>query len=379
MRILVTGCDGYCGWPIVLKLLKNGHQVIGLDNGYRRQWVNEVGFESILPIMDMTTRSRTIPEAIPGARFEYHNVDLTVYGGVFGIMEKYSPDVVLHLASQPSAPYSQIDEAHCSFTQYNNTQMMRNLIWAINDLGLDNTHLVVTTTTGIYGAPKGKIPEGDLVVRGQSYPYPSMAGSWYHMSRAHDSTNLWLANRQFKYPISELRSSIVAGTSTEETRLHPRLCTRFDVDYYYGVVINRFVSMAMAGHRLQVYGKGKQLKPMISLEDMVRSTVKCCEMEIPDKRLKYEIYNQLEKPISIVKLATWVKDTVQEKMNRIVKLDHIENPRIEDEEHKMVIDNKKFMSELCNGEIKETIQQSIEQMVTDLYSYKDKFTDYMKR
>jgi len=379
MRILVTGCDGYCGWPIVLKLLKRGHQVIGLDNGYRRQWVNEVGFESILPIMDMTTRLRTAREVMPGGRFEYHNVDLTVYGGIYGIMEKYNPDVVLHLASQPSAPYSQMDAAHCNFTQYNNTQMMRNILWCINDLKLDNTHLVVTTTTGIYGAPKGKIPEGDLVVRGQSYPYPSMAGSWYHMSRAHDAANLWLANKQFKYPISELRTSIVAGTSTEETRLHPRLCTRFDVDYYFGVVVNRFVAMAMSGSRLQVYGKGKQLKPMISLEDMVTSTVKCCEMNIDPKRKKYEIYNQLEKPISIVELATWVKDAVEEKLNRTVQLDHVPNPRIEDEEHKMTIDNRKFIVDLCDSSIQVTINSAIEQMVGDLYSYKNKFTDFMKR
>ena len=377
MRILVTGCDGYCGWPIVLKLIKNGHQVIGVDNGYRRQWVNEVGGLSLLPIMDMTTRERTLKEVFPNARFSYHHVDLTIHGGVVDLIDKYNPDVVLHLAAQPSAPFSQMSGAHCNFTQYNNTQILRSLIWAIKEKKL-NTHLVATTTTGIYGAPQFNIPEGNLTIKGVEYPFPSMAGSWYHMSHAHNSDNLWLAAKQFDFPISEIRTSIVSGSSTEETRMNPRLCTRFDVDFYFGVVINRFVMMAMTGHRLQVYGKGEQLKPLISLEDMARSCVACCEMDVSNRK-QYEIYNQLEQPIQIVELATWVKEIIEERFNQVVKLEHVPNPRIEDEQHKMVIDNKKFILDLCDSQIHQTVRGSIEQMVNDLYSHKNKFTDFMKR
>ncbi len=83
-----------------------------------------------------------------------------------------------------------------------------------------------------------------------------------------------LAHTQFDIPISDVRTAIVYGTETEETREDDRLKTRFDFDYYFGTVTHRFCAQAVAGYPVTVYGKGEQRKPFISLEDAVEGWLK---------------------------------------------------------------------------------------------------------
>jgi len=369
-KVLVTGADGYCGWPVVLSLLNKGYNVVGVDNGYRRKWVSEVGADSIIPISNSKLRESTVNQFYNG-KYVYKEVDITKYDDVVDIIEVFKPESIIHLASQPSAPYSAISVDHCNFTQQNNTQMLRNIIWALKNLELDDTHLIVTTTTGIYGAPDFEIPEGNIIINKDEIPFPSMSGSWYHMSRAHDSANMWFANKQYKFPMTELRTSIVCGSSTSETKKHENFTNRFDADFYFGVVTNRFISQALAGKDLTVYGKGLQRKPMISLEDMVRSTVNCFEKGAVGRIKKYEIYNQMELEISIVDIANTIQTYCENELGHKIKVKHIPNPRIENEEHQMIMHNERFLSDLCGGEIKCTVSKSIEQMCSDLYPYKN--------
>ena len=48
MKILITGCDGYIGWPTFLKLCFSNKRlnILGIDNFSRRKWVNEINSES---------------------------------------------------------------------------------------------------------------------------------------------------------------------------------------------------------------------------------------------------------------------------------------------------------------------------------------------
>lgn len=378
-RVLVTGADGYCGWPVCLKLLKAGYSVLGIDNLARRKWVEEIESISALPILDFDDRAEKAREIFHD-RFEMLDIDLCNHEAVTYALSKYKPDVILHLAAQPSAPYSQIDIDRCNYTQNNNMQATRNLLWAVNALKL-NTHFVMTTTTGIYGAPGFEIPEGGLYIKehDEEVPYPAMAGSWYHMSHAHNAGNLWLAAKQFDFPITELRTSIVCGSCTEETKEHPELSTRFDFDYYFGVVTNRFLVQAMVGKPITVYGKGLQMKPMISLEDMARTTVACVELTGEGKvREKYKIYNQLERPISIVDIAETIKETCEEEFNHPVEIKHIENPRIENEEHYMEMKNQKFILEVADSSMHCTVTTAIQKMCKDLYPHIDRFKKYVR-
>ncbi len=52
MKILLTGIDGYCGWPLALNISKKfkKSQIIGVDNLSRRKWVKQSKSDSAIPI-----------------------------------------------------------------------------------------------------------------------------------------------------------------------------------------------------------------------------------------------------------------------------------------------------------------------------------------
>lgn len=62
--ILLTGADGYMGWPVFLKLGKTfkNELIIGVDNLQRRKWVENVGGISAVPVYDIQTRIKTAKE-----------------------------------------------------------------------------------------------------------------------------------------------------------------------------------------------------------------------------------------------------------------------------------------------------------------------------
>ena len=72
--------------------------------------------------------------------------DLVDRNFVNQIISTYKPEVIVHLAAQPSAPYSHINGEKANFTQFNNNQSTRNLIWSLKESNLLDTHFIETTT-----------------------------------------------------------------------------------------------------------------------------------------------------------------------------------------------------------------------------------------
>ena len=64
MKILITGCDGYIGWPTFLKLCFSNKRlnILGIDNFSRRKWVNEINSESKIRIFSMKQRLKRIEQ-----------------------------------------------------------------------------------------------------------------------------------------------------------------------------------------------------------------------------------------------------------------------------------------------------------------------------
>lgn len=376
MTILITGADGYLGWPISLRVAKefHEHRVVLIDNFSRRQWVAECGSVSAVPIQDMEERMRIARKKYPNMSFV--RGDLSDKKFVDYVIGLYKPEVIVHTAAQPSAPYSQINSERANFTQENNNKMCRFLLWAIKENNL-KAHFIETTTTGVYGAPEFPIPEGfvDISYDGgtDNLPTPSMGGSWYHMSKCHDVGNMWLAQKQWGIPITDLRTAIVYGTETGETK-ELSLPTRFDFDFYFGVVGNRFCAQAVAGYPLTIYGKGEQRKPMVSLEDVVESTVNAIRAGNAGKFL---VYNQCHSAVSIIGLATSIQRIAKE-FGINVEIKHMPNPRKEKEEHKMVIENSGFLSLLKKKPmpLDEGIRQTLETLIKNkdvVVGHKDRF------
>ena len=347
MTILVTGGDGYVGWPTALRIAtRTEDRVLAVDNFARRDWVEEVGSTSAVPIGWMDERLAAAREAHDAHNLSFLQGDLVEKEFVDELLTVHEPDVIVHAAAQPSAPYSQINGERANYTQHNNMQATRNLVFGLHEHDMTDTHFIETTTTGVYGAPEFPIPEGGAVMENQGerddVPFPAMAGSWYHMTKSHDSANLRLAQSQFDIPISDVRTAIVYGTETDETRADDRLKTRFDFDYYFGTVGHRFCAQAVAGYPVTVYGKGEQRKPFISLEDAVEGLAELALVDPDERPDDLTVYNQVTRAISIVEIAETIAD-VGDEFDLDVAVEHFENPRDEDETHKMEIENAQYM------------------------------------
>ena len=116
--------------------------------------------------------------------------------------------------------------------------------------------------------------------------------------------------------------------------------TRFDYDEYFGTVINRFVTQAIARLPLTIYGRGGQTRGYLPLKD----SIQCLELVIkhlPQKD-EYIVVNQFEGLYSINQLANLVKE-VGDKFKLDVQINSIENPRVEKEEHDYNVEHKKLL------------------------------------
>jgi nucleoside-diphosphate-sugar epimerase len=381
MSIIVTGGDGYLGWPTALRIAdRTDERVILVDNFARREWVEEVGATSATPISWPEERLAAAAEVHGLRHLSFVEADLTDRAAVTQLLQVHEPSAVVHTAAQPSAPYSNLNGERANYTQHNNMQATRNLAFGLAENDMAETHLIETTTTGIYGAPKFPIPEGGAVMENQGnrdeVPFPAMAGSWYHQTKCHDAANLRLAHKQFDIPISDVRTAIVYGTETEETRPDDRLKTRFDFDYYFGVVAHRFAAQAVAGYPLTVYGKGEQRKPFISLEDAVEGLARLAVGDPDDRPGDHVVYNQVTRPIAIVEMAETIRE-VGEEMGLDVDVTHVENPRDEDETHQMKIENDRYM-DLVGGQ-SQTFAEGVRDILETLTRYEGTITSHEDR
>ncbi len=381
MSIVVTGADGYIGWPTALRIAdRTAERVVLVDNFARREWVESIGSTSAVPVGSIDERLEAAKEIHGHSNLSVVEIDLIDRAAIDQLLSVHEPSVIVHTAAQPSAPYSQINGERANYTQHNNLQATRNLLWGLHEHNLNDTHFIETTTTGVYGAPEFPIPEGGATMENQgerdAVPFPSMAGSWYHATKSHDAANMRLAHDQFGIPISDVRTAITYGTATEETAADSRLATRYDFDYYFGVVAHRFCAQAVAGYPMTVYGKGQQRKPFIALEDAVEGLAQLAVIDTARRSDDHVVYNQVTRAISIVEIAETIANVAAE-FGFDVDVEHFENPRDEDETHAMEIENDRYI-DLIDGQ-STSFQEGVRSILGTLVDYQDTISAHEDR
>lgn len=332
MRILILGGDGYLGWPQALYLSQKGYKVAVFDNLARRHFDLKQGFDSLIPIQTLHQRIEAW-QRITGKTITAYHGDTTDYTALSKAFQEFQPEAVVHFAEQRAAPYSMIDREHAVHTQFTNVIGTLNVLYAIKDFA-PNCHLVKLGTMGEYGTPNIDIEEGFIEIehkgRKDVLPFPKQPGSFYHLSKVHDSHNIQFCCRIWGLRSTDLNQGVVYGADTDETLLAPDLATRFDYDQIYGTALNRFCIQAAVGYPLTVYGSGGQTRGYIH----VRDTVRCIELAIQNepKAGEYRVFNQITEWFSVNDLAERVQ-RVGNSMGLNVELQQISNPRVELEEH----------------------------------------------
>lgn len=331
-KVLVLGGDGFCGWPTALHLSDAGFDVVIVDNLIRRQWDIELGTQSLTPIASLDERLEAWRE-VSGTTIRAEIGDLTDWDFISGVIADVRPDAIVHFAEQRSAPYSMIDREHAIFTHHNNVDGTLNLLFAMRDF-VPDCQLVKLGTMGEYGQPNIDIEEGYIEIehkgRKDVLPFPKQAGSFYHLTKVHDSHNIHFACKIWGLRATDLHQGVVYGAVTPQTVRDPQLINRLDYDDVFGTALNRFCVQAAIGHPLTVYGKGGQTRGYLDIRD----TVRCVELAIanPAEKGELRVFNQMTEQFNVLQLAEMVVEAAGT-LGIKATIDHVSNPRVEKEEH----------------------------------------------
>ena len=344
-HVIVLGGDGYLGWPTAMHLSNAGFDVTVADNYFRRNamagldvamlydvptlvqraslWHELTGKEIKVFIGDLA-EPRVMQDLISGEV----SCDWCVTKESFGL-----PDAVVHYAEQPSAPYSVMDLDHADFTIVNNLRVTNNLMFSVKQFSKD-THIVKLGTMGEYGTPNIDIEEGWIEIehkgRQGKFLFPRQASSIYHTTKIMDTDLLWFGVRTWGLRVTDLMQGPVYGLETEESVADARLRPFFNYDEVFGTVINRFMTQAVCGYPLTVYGAGGQTRGYINIRD----TLQCVRLSIenPPETGDLRIFNQITETFSVNELAEKVKEAGSE-IGLDVAVESLPNPRKEMEEH----------------------------------------------
>ncbi len=333
MRIMVLGGDGYLGWPTSMYFSQLGHDVLAVDNLAKRQWEAEVDSAPLQALPTLRHRTR-LWQDVTGKQIQVAIGDIAEnHRFVYDVIADFQPEAVIHYAEQPSAPYSMAGRDAATYTQRNNVIGTLNVIHAMAK-HVPDAHLVKLGTMGEYGTPNIDIEEGWLDIehngRRDRLPFPKLPGSFYHLSKVHDSHNIHFACRIWGLRATDLNQGVVYGITTDETELHEELNTSFHYDAVFGTVLNRYVAQTVVGEPLTVYGAGGQKRSFLNIRD----TLQCVRLAVenPADTGEFRVFNQFTEVFTVLELAEIVVAAAA-KVGIEAQIAHIDNPRIEAEEH----------------------------------------------
>ena len=332
MKVLILGGDGYLGWATAMHFSALGHDVLTVDNYFRRNICLQCNADPLIPTQTLQKRCE-IWQEMTGGHIGVAIGDICEYDFLLGLFRDFRPDTVIHYAEQPSAPYSMIGRREAAATLQNNLIGTLNVVYAIHETD-PSIHLIKLGTMGEYGTPNIDIEEGfiDIEHKGRKdrFLFPRQAGSLYHTTKVQDTDMLYFYVRTWGLRVTDLMQGPVYGVFTDEMDGDERLATNLNYDHVFGTVLNRFMVQAVAGFPLTIYGKGGQTRGYLNIRD----TVQCLRIatENPAGEGELRVFNQFTETFSVNDLAERVVAAAQGLQLRPT-IEHLENPRVEREEH----------------------------------------------
>ncbi len=331
MMIFVLGCDGYIGNALTQRLLSEGHQVLGFDNFWRRQWIEE-DMESIsaFPILDMESKEINFDNKMDG-EFGFIQLDIEMQDTLFEkYVEDYKPDVIYNLAHNPSAPYSMKNKQNAQKVLKNNIINTNNVLWAIKK-HVPDCHYITIGTAGEYDHYNNlDIEEGyfEIEYKGRKSTkmiYPRRPGSIYHVSKAASTYLIDYITRAWNLRCTDVMQGVVFGCYTDEID-KSKIFSRFDFDEAGGTVINRFCIQAILGIPLTIYGHGEHKRSFLSLNDSIQALM--IALHNTPNPGEVQTWNQLSEWHSMNNIADMVVKAGKE-IGLDVGTQHIDTPRLE--------------------------------------------------
>lgn len=222
MKCVVTGAAGFIGSHLCEFLLKQGHDVEGID--------------ALVPYYSPALKLTNLAAALDQRRFQFHRHDLR-HDDLEPVLD--GADVVFHLAAMPG-----LNQSWTDFDGYMtcNVQATRRLLEAIRETG--RPRIVCASTSSVYG----KLACGDEAMPTRPVsPYGVTKLAAEHLCRAYGDA--------FGLSVVTLRYFSVYG---------PR--QRPDMGY------NKFIHALLHDAPITVFGDGKQVRGNTYIADCVAAT-----------------------------------------------------------------------------------------------------------
>ena len=230
MNLLVTGCAGFIGMHLCLRLLAEGHRVTGLDN--------------LNAYYDPALKQARLARLRGHERFSFVELDIADRSGMQQLFAASGFESVVHLAAQAGVRHS-LDQPY-AYTDSNVTGMLAILEGCRHHpVG----HLVYASSSSVYGR-NAKVPfsESDPVEQ------PS---SLYAATKRADELMAESYSHLFGIPATGLRFFTVYGP-----------WGRPDMAYY------SFANAITAGRAIDVFNQGKMQRDFTYIDDVVEGVVR---------------------------------------------------------------------------------------------------------
>jgi dTDP-glucose 4,6-dehydratase len=250
MRILITGAAGFLGSHLCDHLLKDGHEVIGLDNF-------------------VTGSADNIAHLAGNENFSFYKRDVSNYIFVPGNI-----DAILHFAS-PASPNPLSKSGYFNLPIQT---MKAGALGTHNCLGLaraQDAHFLLASTSEIYGDPEVHPQTEDYA--GNVDPVGTRA---VYDEAKRFAESLTMAYHRFH----NVNTSIVRIFNTYGPRM----------DLEDGRALPNLLKQALLGQPLTVYGDGSQTRSFCFVDDLVNGIVKLLYSE---EHLPVNIGNPVEMTI----------------------------------------------------------------------------------
>jgi len=130
--VLVTGCAGFIGMHVVLRLLQRGDEVIGIDN--------------ISDYYEVSLKQARLELISRNAGFRFHRIDIADGDALAGVFSADRPERTVHLAAQAGVRYSLKNPQVYARSNLNG---FLNVLEACRHNGA--AHLVFASSSSVYG------------------------------------------------------------------------------------------------------------------------------------------------------------------------------------------------------------------------------------
>jgi UDP-glucuronate 4-epimerase len=262
MKILVTGAAGFIGFHTCLKLVKQGHEVYGIDNindyydpKLKFDRLNELGFKEV--------ETKVFKNEVQSTKFNslrFSRIDLIDYESIDDLFRKEQFEVVCNLAAQAGVRYS-IENPKAYIDS--NISGFLNILEGCRNHKVK--HLVYASSSSVYGENE-KVPfkTTDIV----DHPI-----SLYAATKKSNELMAHTYGHLYGFKTTGLRFFTVYGP-----------WGRPDMAYYL------FAKAISNDKPIKVFNNGKMERDFTYIDDIVNGVAKIIEKNI-DSREHYKIYN----------------------------------------------------------------------------------------